>query len=141
MVDFFSCPDLSLCFARFTKSFNLYKSDFLEEATGGTKWKYVKYIDFNNGISLSFADSKLKNPNSFQVQYLLHQIVYHDTRDNPHKHIITCYDAYYPATKQEIDGTPVLKLGYKGILSITINVYTNWTLIPNSSIASDGEYS
>ncbi len=35
-----------------------------------------------------------------------------------------CKDAYYPSTKQDIDGTPVLKLGYKGILSITIIVHT-----------------
>ncbi len=35
-----------------------------------------------------------------------------------------CIDAYYPATKQDLDGTTVLKLGYKGILSLTIKVYS-----------------
>lgn len=34
----------------------------------------------------------------------------------------TCIDAYYPATKQDLNGNSVLKLGYKGILSITIEV-------------------
>lgn len=33
-----------------------------------------------------------------------------------------CMDAYYPATKQDLKGNAVLKLGYKGILSITIEV-------------------
>ena len=36
-----------------------------------------------------------------------------------------CRDVYYPSAKQDLDGTPVLKLGYKGILSITIVAYTN----------------
>ncbi|MFX1574512.1 MAG: M20/M25/M40 family metallo-hydrolase [Promethearchaeota archaeon] len=35
-----------------------------------------------------------------------------------------CIDAYYPATKQDLDGTAILKLGYKGILSLTIKVYS-----------------
>jgi len=35
-----------------------------------------------------------------------------------------CRDVYYPSAKQDLDGTPVLKLGYKGILSITIVAYT-----------------
>jgi acetylornithine deacetylase/succinyl-diaminopimelate desuccinylase-like protein len=33
-----------------------------------------------------------------------------------------CIDAYYPSTKQNLNGELVLKLGYKGILSITINI-------------------
>ena len=33
-----------------------------------------------------------------------------------------CKDVYYPSTKQDINGKLVLKLGYKGILSITIKV-------------------
>ena len=33
-----------------------------------------------------------------------------------------CIDAYYPSTKQDIDGKAVLKLGYKGIISFTIKV-------------------
>ncbi|MFX1570204.1 MAG: M20/M25/M40 family metallo-hydrolase [Promethearchaeota archaeon] len=33
-----------------------------------------------------------------------------------------CKDAYYPATKQDLNGKSVLKLGYKGILSITIKI-------------------
>jgi acetylornithine deacetylase/succinyl-diaminopimelate desuccinylase-like protein len=33
-----------------------------------------------------------------------------------------CIDAYYPSTKQDVNGTSVLKLGYKGILSLTIKV-------------------
>jgi len=34
----------------------------------------------------------------------------------------SCIDAYYPSIKQDLDGTSVLKLGYKGILSLTIKV-------------------
>jgi len=33
-----------------------------------------------------------------------------------------CIDAYYPSTKQNMSGNSVLKLGYKGILSLTIKV-------------------
>jgi len=36
-----------------------------------------------------------------------------------------CIDAYYPAIKQEINGIAVLKLGYKGILSLTMIASTN----------------
>ncbi|MHA1472337.1 MAG: M20/M25/M40 family metallo-hydrolase [Promethearchaeota archaeon] len=32
----------------------------------------------------------------------------------------SCIDAYYPATKQDLKGVSVLKLGYKGILTLTI---------------------
>jgi len=40
-----------------------------------------------------------------------------------HKKIFkNCLDAYYPATKQDLSGKSVLKLGYKGILSITIKI-------------------
>ena len=35
-----------------------------------------------------------------------------------------CTDAYYPAIKQDIDERFVLKLGYKGIISLTFNVNT-----------------
>jgi acetylornithine deacetylase/succinyl-diaminopimelate desuccinylase-like protein len=34
----------------------------------------------------------------------------------------TCLDAYYPATKQNLSSKSVLKLGYKGILSLTIKI-------------------
>lgn len=33
-----------------------------------------------------------------------------------------CIDAYYPSTKQNMSGNSILKLGYKGILSLTIKV-------------------
>ena len=33
-----------------------------------------------------------------------------------------CTDSYYPATKQDLNDISVLKLGYKGILSLTIKV-------------------
>ena len=33
-----------------------------------------------------------------------------------------CIDAYYPSIKQDLNGRLVLKLGYKGILSLTIKV-------------------
>ncbi len=36
-----------------------------------------------------------------------------------------CKDVYYPTAKQDLSGKSVLKLGYKGILSLTIVVYTN----------------
>lgn len=35
-----------------------------------------------------------------------------------------CIDVYYPATKQDIEGVSILKLGYKGILSLTFKAYT-----------------
>ncbi|MFX1411700.1 MAG: M20/M25/M40 family metallo-hydrolase [Promethearchaeota archaeon] len=35
-----------------------------------------------------------------------------------------CLDTYYPSTKQDLNGFSVLKLGYKGILSITIKIST-----------------
>ena len=35
-----------------------------------------------------------------------------------------CKDAYYPAFKQDLDGRAVLKLGYKGIISLKIKVQT-----------------
>jgi len=35
-----------------------------------------------------------------------------------------CVDTYYPSTKQDLSGNSVLKLGYKGILSLTLNIYT-----------------
>ena len=36
-----------------------------------------------------------------------------------------CMDAYYPSIKQDLSENSILKLGYKGILSITIKVSTN----------------
>ena len=36
----------------------------------------------------------------------------------------SCIDAYYPSIKQDLNGISVLKLGYKGILSLTIKVST-----------------
>ncbi len=33
-----------------------------------------------------------------------------------------CTDAYYPSIKQDLNGIPVLKLGYKGILTLSIKV-------------------
>ncbi|MBA7654872.1 Succinyl-diaminopimelate desuccinylase [subsurface metagenome] len=35
-----------------------------------------------------------------------------------------CINAYYPSIKQDINGYSVLKLGYKGILSLTLKVYS-----------------
>ena len=34
----------------------------------------------------------------------------------------SCLDSYYPSMKQDLNGLSVLKLGYKGILSLTIKV-------------------
>ncbi|MFW9998802.1 MAG: M20/M25/M40 family metallo-hydrolase [Candidatus Hodarchaeota archaeon] len=33
-----------------------------------------------------------------------------------------CLDAYYPATKQDLNKKSILKLGYKGVLSLTIKI-------------------
>jgi len=33
-----------------------------------------------------------------------------------------CVDAYYPSTKQNLNGKSIIKLGYKGILSLSINI-------------------
>ena len=41
---------------------------------------------------------------------------------NNRKLFKNCIDAYYPATKQDLNGKSVLKLGYKGILSLTIKI-------------------
>ncbi|MFX1338311.1 MAG: M20/M25/M40 family metallo-hydrolase [Promethearchaeota archaeon] len=35
-----------------------------------------------------------------------------------------CIDAYYPSIKQDINGTSVLKLGYRGILSLTLKIHS-----------------
>ncbi|MFW9940942.1 MAG: M20/M25/M40 family metallo-hydrolase [Candidatus Thorarchaeota archaeon] len=68
-----------------------------------------------------------------------------------------CIDAFYPAAKQNITGNSILKLGYKGILSLTIKVWTKNNeahsaysgMIPNptpdlisvlSSIYSNGQF-
>ncbi|TXT65610.1 MAG: Succinyl-diaminopimelate desuccinylase [Promethearchaeota archaeon] len=40
-------------------------------------------------------------------------------------HIRKCKDAYYPALKQNLNGDAVLKLGYKGILSFTIEIFSD----------------
>jgi acetylornithine deacetylase/succinyl-diaminopimelate desuccinylase-like protein len=37
----------------------------------------------------------------------------------------SCLDAYYPSAKQDLSGKAVLKLGYKGILSLSITASTN----------------
>ena len=42
--------------------------------------------------------------------------------ENNKKILENCSGVYYPSTKQNISGKSVLKLGYKGILSITVNV-------------------
>ncbi|MFX1446924.1 MAG: M20/M25/M40 family metallo-hydrolase [Promethearchaeota archaeon] len=54
----------------------------------------------------------------------------------------SCVDAYYPSLKQDLDGNSVIKLGYKGILSLTIKVFSNNKeshssfsgIIPNPSV-------
>ncbi len=53
-----------------------------------------------------------------------------------------CLDAYYPATKQDLSKKSILKLGYKGILSITIKISSRNTephsafsgMIPNPAL-------
>jgi len=42
--------------------------------------------------------------------------------ENKNKIFENCIGAYYPSTKQDLNGISVLKLGYKGILSLTIKV-------------------
>ncbi|MFX0040611.1 MAG: M20/M25/M40 family metallo-hydrolase [Promethearchaeota archaeon] len=43
--------------------------------------------------------------------------------NNMHQNTLRdCRDAYYPATKQDLNGKLILKLGYKGILSLTIKI-------------------
>ncbi|TET57980.1 MAG: M20/M25/M40 family metallo-hydrolase [Promethearchaeota archaeon] len=46
-----------------------------------------------------------------------------------------CVDVYYPAVKQDLNGNSVLKLGYKGILSITIKV-TSQNKEPHSAFSA-----
>ncbi len=41
---------------------------------------------------------------------------------NNRKLFENCIDAYYPSTKQDLNQKSVLKLGYKGILSLTIKI-------------------
>ena len=45
--------------------------------------------------------------------------------ENNKEDLKSCVDAYYPSTKQDLNGKSVLKLGYKGILSLKIKVFTN----------------
>jgi acetylornithine deacetylase/succinyl-diaminopimelate desuccinylase-like protein len=47
----------------------------------------------------------------------------------------SCTDAYYPSTKQDINGNLILKLGYKGILSLTISVSSK-NAEPHSAFSS-----
>ncbi|MBY9008053.1 MAG: M20/M25/M40 family metallo-hydrolase [Candidatus Lokiarchaeota archaeon] len=35
-----------------------------------------------------------------------------------------CIDAYYPSTKQDLDGKAIIKLGYKGIISLSLKTHT-----------------
>ncbi len=35
-----------------------------------------------------------------------------------------CIDCYYPSAKQNLDKTPVIKMGYKGIISLSIKAYS-----------------
>ena len=43
--------------------------------------------------------------------------------ESTHKNMFqNCTDAYYPSMKQDLNGKLVLKLGYKGILSLTIRI-------------------
>ncbi|TXT57242.1 MAG: Succinyl-diaminopimelate desuccinylase [Promethearchaeota archaeon] len=44
---------------------------------------------------------------------------------NNREYFKECTDAYYPAFKQDLNGTAVLKLGYKGILSCILKIYTS----------------
>jgi acetylornithine deacetylase/succinyl-diaminopimelate desuccinylase-like protein len=46
-----------------------------------------------------------------------------------------CVDVYYPSTKQNVSGESVIKLGYKGILSITIKVLSQ-NKEPHSAFSS-----
>jgi len=54
----------------------------------------------------------------------------------------SCLDAYYPAAKQDLNGRAVLKLGYKGILSLKIKILSKnkethsayGSIIPNPAI-------
>ena len=41
---------------------------------------------------------------------------------NHRKLFENCIDSYYPSTKQDLSGKSILKLGYKGILSLTIKI-------------------
>ena len=43
-----------------------------------------------------------------------------DTLKTKNSPFNTCINAYYPSLKQDLNGTSVLKLGYKGILSLNI---------------------
>ena len=55
-----------------------------------------------------------------------------ENNKNAFKH---CIDCYYPSTKQDLRGLSVLKLGYKGILSLTISV-TSENKEPHSAFSS-----
>lgn len=44
--------------------------------------------------------------------------------DNTPKLFQECKAAYYPAAKQDLNGNAVLKLGYKGILSLTLTIHS-----------------
>ncbi|MHA2128931.1 MAG: M20/M25/M40 family metallo-hydrolase [Promethearchaeota archaeon] len=46
-----------------------------------------------------------------------------------------CIDVYYPSAKQDLNGNSILKLGYKGILSLTIKV-TSQNKEPHSAFSA-----
>ncbi|MFX1493156.1 MAG: M20/M25/M40 family metallo-hydrolase [Promethearchaeota archaeon] len=62
--------------------------------------------------------------------------------ENKKEILKSCLDAYYPAAKQNLNGRAVLKLGYKGILSLKIKVVSKnkethsaySSMIPNPAI-------
>lgn len=53
-----------------------------------------------------------------------------------------CLDVFYPSTKQDLNGNSIIKLGYKGILSFSLNISTDnkephsaySAMIPNPAI-------
>ena len=58
-----------------------------------------------------------------------------ETLDNNTNIFKNCNDAYYPSAKQNLAGNSVLKLGYKGILSLTIKTSTK-NKEPHSSFSA-----
>ncbi len=75
----------------------------------------IKNLKENNSLPLSLllvfdGSEEIGSPDLLQF-----------LRDNKES-IMACRDAYYPSIKQDLSGNSILKLGYKGILSLTIIV-------------------
>jgi acetylornithine deacetylase/succinyl-diaminopimelate desuccinylase-like protein len=88
----------------------------------------VKELKRNNDLPISLlllfdAEEEIGSPTLFKFI------------EEKKKIFKNCMDLFYPSTKQDLRGNSIIKLGYKGILSFTINVSTR-NKEPHSSFSA-----